>query len=74
MKKTGKCPKCGSTEIYTDGKDVKRSERNIITVTSFMRVFLNTYICTSCGYVEEYAENVDEKKLEKIKEKWRKVF
>jgi hypothetical protein len=37
-------------------------------------VFLNTYICISCGYVEEYAEKIDEKKLEKIKEKWRRVF
>jgi len=37
-------------------------------------VFLNTSICLSCGYVEEYAEKIDEKKLEKIKEKWRRVF
>lgn len=74
MKKTGKCPKCGNTEVYTDGKNVNRSERNIITVSAFTRVFLNTYICTSCGYVEEYAEKIGEKKLEKIKEKWRRMY
>jgi predicted nucleic-acid-binding Zn-ribbon protein len=74
MKKSGKCPKCGSTEVYTDGKQVRRGERCIIPVTSWTRIYLNTYICTSCGYVEEYAEKIDEKKMKKIKETWKRVF
>ena len=74
MKKTGKCPKCGSTEIYTDAKQLKRGDRCIIPVTSWKTLYLNTYLCTSCGFIEEYTEKIGEKELEKIKENWSRMY
>ena len=68
MKETGKCPKCGSSEVYTNTGLTMRSDRCLIPVTSWTRVFVNVYLCTSCGYIEEYAEKFDGKKLKKIKE------
>ena len=74
--KSGKCPVCGSDEVYTDNTSVKRGERMIIPVTGWSRLFLDIYICTNCGYFKEFIAEKDlkdEKKITKIKEHWKKV-
>ena len=74
--KSGKCPKCASTEVYTDNEATKRGERMIIPVTSWRRIFLDSYICVSCGYIEEWIpekELKDEKLISKVRENWVKV-
>ncbi|RPI16033.1 MAG: hypothetical protein EHM58_12795 [Ignavibacteriae bacterium] len=73
MKTTGKCPKCGSTEIYTNEKLSKRGERSILAVTSWVQVYVLNYVCLSCGYFEEYIEKLNEKELEKFKTEWNKI-
>jgi hypothetical protein len=76
MKKTGCCPNCSSTEVYTTKGTPKRGDRSSIGVSSFTSVFIDLYICTNCGFIEEYAEEADlknPKKMEKLKIIFKKV-
>jgi len=75
--KSGACPKCGEREVYTTaGKLLKRGERMILSVSSWNKIFLDTYICTNCGHFEEYVSDTDLhdiKLIEAIKEECTKV-
>jgi len=74
--KTGVCPKCKSTEIYANKAVVKVASRNAISVSSFTSLFSDDYLCISCGYLEQYVNDVylkDTKKIDKVKQKWEKV-
>ena len=74
MKKTGKCPKCGGQEIYTDRGQTKRGERASLGFSSWKQAYIDTYLCTTCGYLEEYVSPNDLKdtsKLEKLRENWK---
>lgn len=66
--KSGKCPKCGSNQIYKKNASGHRS----YILTGFMRfVRLTDYVCTVCGYVESYLFHDKHKEL--IKNTWEKV-
>ena len=74
--RSGICPKCASKEVYSDNSATKRGERMIIPITGFKRLYLDSYICLSCGYVEEWIAEKDlkdRKMVEKVKENWVKV-
>jgi len=74
--KTGTCPKCSSTEVYTDRGLTKRGERMQLVISSWKWYFLDTYICLNCYHFEEHIsekEKGDPKIVEKIKESWNKV-
>lgn len=76
MKNTGTCPKCQSHEIYTDAGLTKRGDRSSIPVTSWSTAFIDVYVCTACGFMEEYVTREDlknDKKMTKFKEIWKKV-
>jgi predicted nucleic-acid-binding Zn-ribbon protein len=70
----GKCPKCGSDEIYA-GIDVAPKSgpfaSNSIPVGLFSIAALDNYVCAQCGYLESYV--ADGEKLEEISRKWRKI-
>ncbi|MCB0476740.1 MAG: hypothetical protein KDC84_01160 [Crocinitomicaceae bacterium] len=73
--KTGICPKCQSTEIYTDGSP-KRGDRSSIPISNWKKFFIDTYACYDCGYIEEYIESKnlkDQAKMERAKQEWKKV-
>ena len=75
--KTGSCPACGGNNIFTNKDTTKQGERIIIPVTSFRSVHADVYICLSCGYIQEFAEEdnlQDEKIMTKLKEKWKRVM
>jgi len=75
--KSGNCPKCNSTEIYTTSGTTKRGERIIIPVTGSKFFLLEIYICTDCGHFEEFVpdkELEDKTFINKIKESWKKVI
>lgn len=62
------CPKCQNSEIATiEGGAFKG---NIYNTLSFglSTVYLTRYVCTNCGYTENYVD--DPKDLQKIKEKY----
>jgi predicted nucleic-acid-binding Zn-ribbon protein len=69
--KSGKCPKCGSLNIYSDIEKKNSNESSMIGVNAFKAFSVNHYICLECLYLEKY---LDEKwDLEKIKKNWTKV-
>ena len=62
------CPKCPNSEIaIIEGGAFKG---NIYNTLSFglSTVYLTRYVCTNCGYTENYVD--DPKDLQKIKEKY----
>ena len=72
--KDGKCPKCGSSEIFT-GKDLPLKSgpfgSNSIPISLTSMAALDNYVCTDCGLVERYV--ADEEKLKEIGKKWKPV-
>ncbi len=77
MRKTGICPKCNSSEIYNNSKETPRGERCAIPLSAWsLPLKIHTYLCLECGFVEEYIHPNDllnEKKIEQIRSRWRKV-
>ncbi len=74
--KTGKCPVCGSTEVYDDRGKVYPNDRKYIVVSSTKRFTLDSYICISCGYFKDFIndEGMQSEKLKDIvREKWNKT-
>ncbi|MFH0728400.1 MAG: hypothetical protein V2B19_18945 [Pseudomonadota bacterium] len=73
--KNGKCPKCGSVEIYTAGDLPLKSGpfgSNSIPISLTSMAALDNYVCVDCGLVERYV--ADEDKLREIAKKWRPVI
>lgn len=69
--KNGQCPKCGSGEVYSN-TNRKFPALNTMTIGSSnfgnRYAYLDTYICGSCGYVENYVAKQED--LKYIKEEW----
>lgn len=75
MKNSNKCPKCNSSEIYSDESFGNRGGRSAIGISNWSRIFVTAYVCTNCGLVEEYVDKRDlenSKKIDKIKKNWKK--
>ena len=72
--KQGKCPKCGSEEIYV-GIDVLPKSgpfgSNAIPISIMSIAALDNYVCTDCGYLERYI--AESEKQEEIAKKWPKA-
>jgi predicted nucleic-acid-binding Zn-ribbon protein len=72
--KNGKCPKCGSTEIFA-ARDLPLKSgpfgSNSIPISLTSMAALDNYVCTACGLVERYV--ADEQKLKEIAKKWKPV-
>jgi predicted nucleic-acid-binding Zn-ribbon protein len=72
--KNGKCPKCGSTNVFTAGNLPLKSgpfgsNSTPISLTSLAA--LDNYVCADCGLVERYVADPD--KLKEIAKKWNPV-
>ncbi len=65
MKSTGVCPKCSSKKIATIPSEF--GTYNVIKVGKFGFAKLTRYICTSCGYLEQYV--AEEKSLASLRQK-----
>ena len=55
--KQGKCPKCGSTDVYSGEEIAFKSGpfgSNSIPVALTSIASLDNYVCTACGLVESY--------------------
>jgi predicted nucleic-acid-binding Zn-ribbon protein len=69
--KNGKCPKCGSSNIYAAGDLPLKGGpfgSNCIPVSLMSMAPLDNYVCVDCGLVESYVADKD--KLEEIARKW----
>lgn len=72
--KNGQCPKCASHAVYSN-TNRKFVALNTITMdsqkSSNRYAFLDTYVCSSCGYVENYLAKSQD--LKYIQENWELV-
>lgn len=72
MKTTGKCAKCGSTEVLRiPGQVGAFGAGNNIPAgkTLFSSVKVARFLCGQCGYSEEWVESAAD--LQKLREKYR---
>ena len=60
MKTTGRCPKCGSKNLYITDPVLSAS----FQMGAFSSARLSRYICCDCGYLEEW---VTGKNLERVR-------
>ena len=54
--KDGRCPMCGSQEVYTNSSDIFRAGTEIVKF--FMTSYV-PYMCASCGYTAMYVKRMD---------------
>jgi len=66
--KSGKCPKCGSSEIY---RGRGHNQRSAINVGMFKYARVEDFVCVACGLTESYI--TDRAKLDAIKNSWARV-
>lgn len=74
--KTGKCPVCGSNEVYDNSKAGFSGNRKYIVVSATKSFNVDSFVCLSCGYFKEFISEKDmqdEKLKAKVKEKWNKT-
>jgi hypothetical protein len=73
MKTTGKCPRCGGTDVYHNDGIMKLSERSFIYTWVFGRAPLITYICASCGCIEDYLDISKKNHLARLRKNWKRA-
>lgn len=72
--KDGKCPKCGSKQIFSSEDLVLKGGpfgSNSIPVSLTSMAALDNYVCADCGLVESYV--ADQDKLKEIPKKWKPI-
>ncbi|MCP4215768.1 MAG: hypothetical protein GY765_14030 [bacterium] len=58
MKQTGKCPKCSSQEVVRKkGSSLLNSWSRISISLTSLDVWVTKYICTECGFIEEWVDD-----------------
>ncbi len=75
----GRCPKCGSNEIYTDehigGKTNIYGLNQVVTSHNLVGfgpyTEFDNYLCGKCGYLERYVTDTSER--ERLIDNWRHV-
>ncbi|MDH3298646.1 MAG: hypothetical protein OEM23_00260 [Gemmatimonadota bacterium] len=70
--KSGKCPKCGSSNVRKSNKPGAFSpDKGMVPLGGAFdsNAKVQHYVCVGCGYVEKYI--VDPKGLEKVRTKWK---
>lgn len=69
MKSTHRCPKCGSGDVIRVPGNAHRYLANSICITRFAwvrRIPVDRFVCSDCGYVENWVADRDG--LKKIKQ------
>lgn len=63
MKRPGRCPKCGGTDLLA----VEPGLYNSFPTGFFSSAKIQRYVCRSCGYTEEW---IAEDSMEKLRHSW----
>ena len=72
--KKGVCPKCAATDVFCGPVDWSSSAgftADTLALGFMARVDLLTYVCTACGYVEQYIKSPAD--LERVAQKFARV-
>jgi predicted nucleic-acid-binding Zn-ribbon protein len=67
--KTGKCPKCASKDVYFKQFEVAGLAGILGGKAGAVREKVE-YVCTNCGYREEYV--LDPQALQKVAKEWKR--
>lgn len=69
MKNTRQCPKCESRDLMevNGKKGQNQSTVNAIALSAFSAAIITRYVCTNCGYSEEWIIDND---LDKVRKKY----
>lgn len=65
--KSGTCPKCGGKDIRTNRDNPHAGDHMFLGNAGFTGLYCHVYVCTACGYVEDY---LPAEVLAKVREKW----
>lgn len=57
MKNTNICPKCQSNEVIRILGKIGSGNNIQVGLTVFSEVAVTRYLCTSCGYTEEWVDD-----------------
>lgn len=69
---TGRCSHCHASTVHAnDDALVVRSWALVLRLNFLNRASLRTYVCTTCGYTEQYV--LDQESRDSIVRKWPKV-
>ncbi len=79
--KNGICPKCQSTEVYrgasTEGEGLSAGTYNSIVEISAGKkqttLWVDTYVCRACGYLEMHVANRDDLAVLSEADGWEKI-
>ena len=69
MKNSAQCPKCKSREILKIPFLRDNNGQNAVNTGFFVRAKVTRYVCATCGFTEEWIDNIND--LEKIREKFK---
>lgn len=69
--RSGICPKCESPNIYVKKNGVYAVKHYDLYLDWGESSSYDSYVCTRCGYFENYLTNISI--LKKISEKWDKI-
>ncbi len=68
MKYKKVCPKCGSSSIVRFESELGAyGTGNYISVSALKNVYIHRYVCCDCGYVEEWIDKDDLKRIKESK-------
>lgn len=60
MRTSFQCPKCNSYDVVeVIGSNINQHQRIPLNKWSIKNAVLDRYICTSCGYTEEFVQLTD---------------
>ena len=74
--RNGICPKCGTATVYSKVEGIKyvAGKRGVVLIHT-SRITMPSpaiaYVCTTCGYFENYI--ADQRKLSEVAENWQQV-
>jgi len=73
--KSGKCVKCNSKTVYKMQDGIGSSECQYISKGGWGKSPTNFdgYLCTTCGYFENYLNNINHLDAVANSDKWKKV-
>ena len=71
MKSTGKCPKCGETDIRGPHR-IQAQAHVAVDLPGIRTATFDSFTCTSCGFTELYTDYVGLKNLKQDGRKYEK--
>ena len=70
MKKNNTCTKCSCTDIIRiPGQVTANGAGNNVRINLFSYVYVSRYLCSDCGFSEEWIDNAAD--IQKLKKKYK---